>query len=124
MTLLQNTHSPRPAQLKAGIGFRHLLLIAALSISGCAMQIKQLPQQAKIEVPESWQADQSKNSGEPSADAAATTLESIEVENGWLNSFADEDLKDHVQAALNNNPDLLGSASQLILPRNSSAQAA
>ena len=113
MTQLQNTHSPHPAWLKHGFGVRHLLLIAALSMSGCAMQIKQLPQQAKIEVPESWQADQNKKSGEPSADDTTTTLESIEVENGWLKSFADEDLKGHVQAALNNNPDLLGSASQL-----------
>jgi multidrug efflux system outer membrane protein len=75
--------------------------------SGCATQIKDLPSEVQVTVPETWQVqlEQAKQK-QPAAMAVA-------VQGGWLNGFNDQYLNKYAQQAINNNPDLLSSAAQL-----------
>ena len=92
-----------------------LAVVLVLLASGCASQIKQLPKEAQISVPENWQIEIT----ERNATSAGESIIEVEpaapqeVKNGWLQSFGDTELDKYVQVALNNNPDLLGSAAQL-----------
>ncbi len=79
-----------------------------LSLTACASQIKQLPKEANIIVPETWQFQSVSND-----ETDSKPVEVIYVENGWLKAFDDKDLVKHVSVALNANPDLLASAAQL-----------
>jgi len=82
-----------------------------LVASGCASQLKQLPSEADVAVPEKWQVQiQQRGEAEPETASEAPMLE---VQNGWLNTFKDESLNKYVNAALQGNPDLLSSAAQL-----------
>ncbi|MBT8115480.1 MAG: TolC family protein [Arenicella sp.] len=87
----------------------HLLLIVALTVSGCATQIKQLPEEAKVAIPSQWETGPEQNTDKP---AVAETVPGV-VNNGWLQTFTDDELIGHVETALVNNPDLLSSAAQL-----------
>ncbi|MEM7359585.1 MAG: TolC family protein [Pseudomonadota bacterium] len=94
-------------RLARGSGLAVLLFIA-----GCATQIKQLPEEADIAVPEQWQVQTAEQDAKEEADSSASSVAG-DVQGGWLNTFADEELNKYVQLALDNNPDLLSSASQL-----------
>lgn len=100
---------------------RHAGLIALLLVvSACTTKLDKLPQESEIKVPEQWQT-----TNEPELQPAETPKEPIEtelepetepekaVQNGWLNSFSDSQLLEHVDTALNNNPDLWVSATAL-----------
>lgn len=89
-----------------GLGLALMFLI-----TGCATQIKQLPKTADIPIPEKWQ-EQSAESIAPQ-DTSPGSVENAGVKGGWLTTFNDQKLNEHVETALHNNPDLLGSAAQL-----------
>jgi NodT family efflux transporter outer membrane factor (OMF) lipoprotein len=89
-----------------------LSLAAMLFLSGCASQLKNLPDEAQIAVPEKWKTAESLANAK-SVEIAEEEVETKAVLNGWLSAFADADLNQHVQAALKNNPDLLSSAATL-----------
>ncbi|NNC99773.1 MAG: TolC family protein [Gammaproteobacteria bacterium] len=91
------------------ISTKHALVALIVFLPGCATQIKQLPTDAEITVPEKWQVQVQQRGNSESAIAK----EPVAVQNGWLAFFEDKYLDKHVQAALDNNPDLLGSAAQL-----------
>lgn len=82
-----------------------------LFTSGCATQIKDLPSEVEVAVPETWQV-QIKQRNEVQA-APVAEPEVVAVQGGWLNTFNDQYLNKYVQEAINNNPDLLSSAAQL-----------
>lgn len=97
-------------------------LTAALLIAGCASKIKQLPERAEVAIPDQWEvqirereaeADAQTDTPASSAPTVAPAAEQQTVENGWLHSFADQDLLRYTQVAIDNNPDLLSSAAQL-----------
>jgi len=90
-----------------------LIVALVLLASGCASQIKQLPKEAQITVPENWQIQITERNNSKKNKDQATSEEPKKVENGWLQSFSDSELEKYVQVALANNPDLLGSAAQL-----------
>ena len=84
-----------------------LMLLA----SGCATQIKDLPSEVEVAVPETWQVQiKQRNEAQP---APIAEPEVVAVQGGWLNTFNDQYLNKYVQEAINNNPDLLSSAAQL-----------
>lgn len=89
---------------------------AVLVLSACSTQIKQLPSSDEVAAPKKWEAPYIVNKQMP-ADRKPTTAPQLAnskpVENGWLNSFADDELKKYVGIALQNNPDILGSAANL-----------
>ena len=103
-------------------------LILTTFISGCATQIKELPDETKIDVPEKWDVIitergtelSNETSENQNRDTEATesqpepTPAIIEpVADGWLDTFQDNDLSKYVEIALKNNPDLLISAATL-----------
>ena len=107
---------------------RTLVSLIWLSLlAGCASQVKNLPEEAQIDIPEAWEvvvAERSDQeliadelSTEPSADQEVsddkTSTISGSIDNAWLNAFNDSDLQKYVQIALDNNPDLLASAASL-----------
>jgi len=102
----------------------------SLILAGCASQIKELPSEADVELPEKWEViiterdadtnlepaieiEAEVSEPEPEVVAEVTTVVEESVHDGWLSSFDDEDLNKYVQAALDNNPDLLASAATL-----------
>lgn len=90
-------------------------VVLLLVLSGCAStKIAQLPTEADIDVPNDWRSSQiSRDVPFDNDDEIIFSNTDDQVQNGWLNSFADSDLIRHVQTALKNNPDLLASASRL-----------
>lgn len=94
------------SRMVRGTGLAILLFTA-----GCATQIKQLPEEADIAVPQKWQVQEVEENTAQESDSASSVAG--DVQGGWLNTFADEELNKYVQLALDNNPDLLSSASQL-----------
>lgn len=95
------------------VAARNALLLSLLLIAGgCTTKLKQLPEGADVQVPGQWQV-LIKERGADGADQDAPQIEPADVEPGWLNSFADEDLRKYVNVALDSNPDLLNSAAQL-----------
>ncbi|MFT5608960.1 MAG: multidrug efflux system outer membrane protein [Parvicella sp.] len=84
-----------------------LILLA----SGCATQIKELPNKVEVALPETWQVQIEHL--DDKTPAATTEPEIVAVQGGWLNTFNDQYLNKYVQEAINNNPDLLSSAAQL-----------
>ncbi|MBX2848568.1 MAG: TolC family protein [Acidiferrobacterales bacterium] len=105
-----------------------LYALCVVVISGCASQIKELPSEPNIEIPEKWEVIISERSSDVNQDDDGTEETSDEivpqaeiapsiahemVHDGWLNSFADDELEKYVQLALENNPDLLVSAATL-----------
>ena len=96
---------------------RVIALIAMLGLSACANNISRLPAQSDISIPEKWHVEITERGTKTEKSSEQSALDSEPSENvtvsGWLESIADDDLKKHVQLALKNNPDLLGSAAQL-----------
>lgn len=93
-------------------------LTAAMFIAGCGSKIKQLPDQVDVTVPDQWEVQireraASSETVEDTAVETTATIDNAPVQNGWLSSFADQDLIRYSQVAIDNNPDLLGSAAQL-----------
>ena len=89
--------------------FRVICVAAPLLLSACNSSFKHLPKDIEIDVPEQWQGQTSENSAE--TEQAKKDKEA--VVKGWLKNFNDQDLDHYVQVALDKNPDLLVSASQL-----------
>jgi len=92
----------------------HLLTVGFMLImSGCASQVKNLPEQTKVDIPEKWEISikERKKSDDKKVDDADQSK--AVVKNGWLETFNDASLNKFVDVALNNNPDLLSSATQL-----------
>lgn len=84
---------------------------AMIFISGCMSKIGNLPEEAQIKIPDTF---------EPAAILVAknkpATEQKVEPEkivDGWLDSLNDDELNKYVSKALKNNPDLLTSAGQL-----------
>jgi len=105
---------------------RHVLRITGLAtllfLSGCISKLDKLPDEADIKVPEQWQTtkpekvDTQKTQAETApklTEPKELIVEPEEVESGWLSSFDDPELNQHVAAALRNNPDLWTSATDL-----------
>jgi NodT family efflux transporter outer membrane factor (OMF) lipoprotein len=92
------------SQSFARISFSLLLVI---SLYGCVSPVKHLPEQAQIEVPNKWQTNAKEQA--PTKEIEASPA----VKDNWLNSFNDDELSKYVQVALDKNPDLIASASQL-----------
>ena len=102
-------------------------LTSAILISGCTSQIKELPKEVNVNVPEKWEViiTERINDSDPTINSdlapspipqpiqVETTIEETPVVNGWSNSFNDPKLNKHIETALNNNPDLLSSAATL-----------
>lgn len=85
-------------------------LAAVLLLSGCMSKVGDLPEEAQVKVPEAWQPVEAKVN--PSSEVSQEQPPKPVV-GGWLNTLNDEALNAHVEKALSNNPDLLGSAGQL-----------
>jgi NodT family efflux transporter outer membrane factor (OMF) lipoprotein len=62
-------------------------------------------------VPEKWQIEPVES--DQTDDANQLSEQNSYVQSGWLDTFDDQDLNRYVQQAIQNNPDLLGSAAQL-----------
>ena len=85
-------------------------IMAFMLISGCMSNVGNLPEEAQIKIPETFEtASILERSGLSNKDQA----EPKKVLEGWLDSLKDEELNKYVAKALVNNPDLLGSAGQL-----------
>ncbi len=108
--------SPKAPTSAIPLKIRHVLKLTALStaliLAGCSTRVQQLPEAPQINLPESY--EQSVDAIIQEDDNTLTEpVKTKSVQNGWVNSFGDEDLTRHVRKALNNNPDLWSSASQL-----------
>ncbi len=93
-------------------------LAALLMLSGCMSKVGQLPEEAQVKVPETWEAQPAPIKPAPTKPDSAQAEPSAEPEpepvtNGWLNSLNDDELNKYVGKALENNPDLISSAAQL-----------
>ena len=84
-------------------------------VSACTPSLKNLPKEPQIPTPpvfgdkvEPEPVDDVVVEPEPEPEPEPEVVEP--VDNAWLNSFADNNLNEHVQTALNNNPDLWASA--------------
>ncbi|MEO0367159.1 MAG: efflux transporter outer membrane subunit [Pseudomonadota bacterium] len=80
------------------------LIAGTLTLSGCASTLSQLPAEAQITAPGSWESVPSES---------AVPLNESDVAGGWVATFGDESFEKYAQIALENNPDLRGSAAQL-----------
>ncbi len=84
----------------------------AIVLAGCASRIQDLPESPEIAIPQSF--DQANVAvALPSETSSTQKEEEQPVKAGWVSNFGDADLNKHVQKALQNNPDLWSSASQL-----------
>ena len=115
---MSKLYPPKPSAstLARQAGLVALLLV----VSACTTKLDKLPQEPEIKIPEQWQTTK-----EPEIKPVETPAEPVEtepetepepekpVQNGWLTSFSDEQLLEHVDTALNNNPDLWVSATAL-----------
>lgn len=108
-----STNKTRPA---------YYLLTSLLLLSGCITKLDKLPDSPKISVPEHYEAAQKGTAKDTKSNATGDSdpnspitnaVSSKPVVSGWLDSFNDPDLNQHVQKALENNPDLWSSAAQL-----------
>ena len=93
------------------------VLALAITLVGCQSQIKRLPDSAQVDVPNNWEVEILENSQDSEdstqSDNGINVVTTDPVSNGWLSVFNDNELIIHTQRALHNNPDLIGSASQL-----------
>lgn len=80
----------------------YLIVSAAMLLSACAGQLKTLPTETNVKVPNTWSQAESK-----------AAVDTTPVNNNWLNSFNDEELKGYMDIALRENPDLNTSAARL-----------
>ncbi len=113
-TTLSNTEiNPISPHSVNNAAVKPLVLALALFVGGCASQIKQLPKEVQVDLPQKWQVQVNERNGANENKVADSDEIPIPVANGWLSSFDDNELNNYVQVALNNNPDLLVSASQL-----------
>ncbi len=87
---------------------RHLILggILLLLLTACTATTK-IPEHPQIETPLNWHQSGDSNG----------------IQNGWITSFEDRDLNQLVREAVDNNPDLLASASKVDRARALAAQA-
>lgn len=119
MPLLNITYTSRFSSLKLFV-----VCFISLALAGCASQIKELPSEANVELPETWEVIITERntvseteigvvSTEPEVAPEETLVVQETVHDGWLRSFGDDDLNKYVQVALENNPDLLASAASL-----------
>lgn len=89
-----------------------------LILGGCSAKLSKLPEEPKIDIPEQWQPVELSIPAQPETKPLAIP-NPVEpepdkpVQNGWLNNFADPQLANHVDTALQNNPDLWTSATEL-----------
>lgn len=81
------------------------LLLVALLVSGCNLHLRKLPKDVEVNTPKNWDVGVEQKQVE--------VAEVTEVYDGWLTNFEDKELQKYVKVALENNPDLLESASQL-----------
>lgn len=96
-------------------------LLLIIFISGCASQVKDLPTEANVELPDKWEVIISERVNDQEESNQANVEIEVEsqpapyeaVSNGWIDTFEDDDLNKYVQLALTNNPDLLVSAATL-----------
>lgn len=92
-------------------------LSMALILAGCSSRVQNLPDSPQLTLPETFEPTSSVAISETAPGAVRTSqedpIEPKTVDDGWVNAFGDEDLRGHVQKALENNPDLWSSASQL-----------
>lgn len=112
------THKYAVRMQKPKFPIRLATLTTALFIAGCGSKIKQLPDQVDVAVPDQWEVQIREravigDATDAGTAESATAIDNAPVENGWLSSFADQDLIRYSQTAIDNNPDLLGSAAQL-----------
>lgn len=102
----QYTDRPQSTLLKLT---KTMGLITMIFISGCLSKVGELPKEAQINVPETFET--------PAVlDKSTTPITPTKVEpvaSGWLDSLDDDELNQYVAKALKNNPDLLSSAGQL-----------
>jgi len=104
-------HNGNPNAYSANKVLKISGLAMLLFISGCMSKVGNLPEEAQVDVPKSWQpapADETK-----ATEDETPAQEPKPVVGGWLNSLNDSALNSHVDKALVNNPDLLTSAAQL-----------
>ena len=94
---------------KVSVNSRRVLIIGiSMALTACVGPVRKLPKESDITVPEQWQVESS------SKDITTAPEQNGQaVESGWLESFDDTELDKYVQIALDNNPDLLASASRL-----------
>ena len=95
--------------------WRHAALgLILILLSACASQLKNLPKEAQVTLPKTWESEiRAENDSNQDPQAEPLQAEPLDVQNGWLANFDDDELSKHVATALLNNPDLIGSASQL-----------
>lgn len=106
----------KPVSYSAGKALKIVGLSSLLFISGCMSKVGELPDEAQIKVPLAWQPTANNTSSvetDKTNELSSISIESKPIVNGWLNSLNDEALNIHVEKALLNNPDLLGSAARL-----------
>ena len=86
----------------------------AMILAGCSTHIDKLPDSPQVELPTTYEPAPTIDKAANTADDSKNKAISQEpVKNGWVEAFGDPDLTAHVQKALQNNPDLWNSASQL-----------
>ena len=102
------------------LGRMALCLLIFAFISACTPSLKNLPKKPEIVVPPVFGGKTEEKpeevvvvEPEPEPEEIVPEPEPEPVNNSWLDSFSDTRLNEHVQTALNNNPDLWASASQL-----------
>ena len=102
------------------LGRMALCLLIFAFISACTPSLKNLPKKPEIVVPPVFGGKTEEKpeevvvvEPEPEPEEIVPEPEPEPVNNSWLDSFSDARLNEHVQTALNNNPDLWASASQL-----------
>ena len=93
-------------------------LVSLLFISGCMSKVSELPEEAQIKVPTTWESEPAPVKPAEDKPAEPQVQEEPEPEaesviDGWLNSLNDDALNTYVTKALENNPDLISSAVEL-----------
>ena len=82
------------------------LVGATLFLGGCAGSLSNLPKEAQIEMPNAFSVAQGN-------EVNSATISRESVANGWVSTFGDEEFTRYAKLALENNPDIIGSAAQL-----------
>lgn len=86
-------------------------ITAMIFISGCMSKIGNLPEEAQIKIPDTFETASILITKNKPTETQKNEPE--KVVEGWLDSLNDDELNKYVSKALKNNPDLLSSAGQL-----------